>query len=131
VTLDEAVAVVERQFTCHEWQEIPPGDARAFAPTGERYLTVRAWGVVAEGEPSPAFYTFPKYAVESWLKAVLALRFDADCRPQQTLYWYKKPTVEKVGELESGVGRPIELYDIWSRLLISDKPPIASDQEGM
>ena len=118
MTLEEAVAVLEEQFICVEWGG---GDPPGVSPTGESYLTYRAWGIVEEGLDSPAFYTSPEHAVQAWLNAILASRFKAG-KPQSVLYWRTKPEIEEIAELNQGEElAPIKLFDIWSRLLISDE----------
>lgn len=86
----------------------------AIAPTGERYITLTAFGERAEGET----ITGPRYTRENAGEAYLgALRAYAAGKAG-TVYWRRHPELE---HWSTG-------WNVYSRLLISDKPVISADE---
>jgi len=102
------------------------------APTGEHYVTICSGGVKAEGEFPLAYCLDQQTAIRLWRDAIMA--YAADKRG--TLYWREEPMIEPddldFNSLPEGMSpthpvlfqRPFRFFIVYSRLLISDKPPI-------
>ena len=107
----------------------------AFAVTGEPYVPLCSGGINQGGGPVPAWYATPDLASDAWLEAVE--RYAAKvtggehtCAP--VMYWRSPPDIDQrtVYEIvppghsqEPGTTlERVTLYNVYSRLLISDKP---------
>ena len=130
-TAEEASAEIEK--CCRVFPEI--GNTSK-APTGEPYVTLVAGGVKDEGEGWPVLYATPHGAIAAWFEAALKYVSLGD-----VLYWRERPIVECCFYLPSTAAgeflykgkdpRPrralvLELYSVYSRLLVSDSPIIGA-----
>lgn len=125
LTLDEAVAEVEARFKIG-----PKGFAR-LAPTGEEYVELISGGIKKEGERSLILADTPELAIRYWLNAVWDYAgLHGPDQERKTLYWRILPEMDEL--LVRHPETPKEEFSYWriySRLLITDKPPIAAEQE--
>lgn len=115
-TISDLLAMVERDY------EIGQPGISAISVTGEPFVTLSGAGLTSEalgGKPSPSetdairsfWYGFREYARNR----------AATSRGSLTLYWREKPSMLK--QLQG----PETRHQIWARLLISDKPPLAKE----
>ena len=116
MTLEEAVAEFERG------RVIADGLPQPTSQTGEPYEVIYAgsFGPQRYGESAEiGLYTSEELAAKWWLESIK--RYASD--KHGVVYWRTRPDMTRwvVGATE----RP--MWMVYSRLLISDKPPIAVD----
>jgi hypothetical protein len=142
MTPDEALAAIEREFNCIEWQ-VPTDDApgsenyrlaSSKAPNGEPYVSICTGGLRLEGQPIAGVFWSADAAAMEWylqVKEYARLRRWHRAWPHRsteraTLYWRIKPEIDTVPiqfpvfdhESNSNQWLEREGYFVYSRLLI-------------
>lgn len=105
MTLDEAREAFELNREVH-----PMVGNYAFCATGEPYIQVLSGGTMEECGAGAEVFSAEDAAISAWLEAA----FDYAKDKLGTVYWRVPPVLETYG------GK----YVVYSRLVISDKPPI-------
>ena len=100
---------------------IGPIGNSSVSPTGEPYVEICSGGIRKEYEEIPAWFSFPKLAVEFWKRAVTEYTDGVVESENKTIYWRVFPEL-----CEWPVISVRTLYSVYSRLLISSKPRIKS-----
>jgi hypothetical protein len=125
--LEICVAEFEKAFRVHS--EV--GD-NAHAPTGEPYVIIVCGGLKEEGADCPAFATTPQRAIEMWAEAIARHAQPFHRNASARLYWRTRPALDSELYLPVGITDPaggLTLWQVYSRLLISDKPIIQSARQ--
>ena len=127
MTLEEAVAAFEADFTVHDYV---PGDFATASPAGDKYVVLANGGVLVAGYLPRAFFTNEEDAAEDWLRQAWAY---AETRPGKVLYWRERPTwesreyvaIDQASLMNDPAWRSsivVTLGRILSRLAISEEP---------
>jgi hypothetical protein len=117
MTLAEAVAEFERGRVVVE------GLPSARSQTGEPYEVICAGALSPQREGGPAelgLYTSEELAAHWWLESIKLYA----ANKIGTVYWRIRPSLEEY-PISEGDARCMA-FRVYSRLLISDKPPIAA-----
>lgn len=120
MTLNEAIATIDRPQV--------DGLAMAYSQTGEEYIVLVSGGVKAECHILPLICLTEELAVKYWLDSFNEYQKD---KPG-IIYWRTCPEVGTwMVHDKSDTRREFgyQVYTIYSRFLISDKPVLRSDHE--
>lgn len=129
MTLDEQAAYDIREMLLGKFPEWHEDGISAFAPTGEKYITFSCGGPRDEGEIAGCIAFSPKAAWQA-LKAQILLYMQGRTG---ILYWRRHPEIGESVIYEDNSFMPGEpgysprtIYQVYCRLLISDKQPMTS-----
>ena len=117
--LDTATAKFEKGRRIH-----PEDGDNAVSATGELYIVITTGGPKVEGRSSGAFATNSATAINMWRQEIERY---AAARPG-ILYWRQRPIIELQTyvpkDAPNVVGFELEVWQVYSRLLISAAPVI-------